>query len=334
MVGVLARCRFPDPEEGPVALAVSGGPDSMALMVLARLSGLVGTVIHVEHGLRPGSETEADVVAAVAGSLGFVFERRRVEIGAGPNLEARARLARYRCLPPGVLTGHTMDDQAETVLLNMLRGAALDGLAGMREPPGGTGGEGPAAAWPAAPRPARPAVRRPLLGIRRSETLETCRRAGISPLADPSNDDPRFRRNRVRGEVIPVLNDVAARDVIPVLARSAALAADDTAYLDQLAAGIDPTDVGALRTAPSVLARRAVRAWLRDEREGAPASGSTDPGSERHPPSAAEVERVMEVAAGRRRACQVEGGGRIARRQGRLVYSPPGAGDPMPPETP
>lgn len=304
---LLARCHFPAPDAGPVALAVSGGADSTALMVLAGEAGLTGTVIHVDHGLRPGSSAEAALVERAAQALGFSFRSEQVVVERGPDLEARARRARYAVLPAGVLTGHTMDDQAETVLLNLLRGAALDGLAGMRTPLGG--------------EPVR--VRRPLLGLRRAETAELCRRRGLDPVADPSNQDRRFRRNRVRAELVPLVSQVAERDIVPVLARQAALLGEDADLLDQMAAGLDPTDVAALRAAPPPLARRSLRAWLRD-------------GPEQHPPSAAELARVMDVVAGRHQACQLAGGRRVDRRRGRLyLHEPePAGGDGRVPAAP
>ena len=288
---LLARCAFPPSERGPVSLAVSGGPDSLALVVLARWAGLHGLVIHVDHGLRDGSAAEAEVVGEAAARFSFAFERRSVNVAPGPDLEARARRARYDALPSGVLTGHTMDDQAETVLLNVLRGAALDGLSGIRAGPEGR-------------------IRRPLLGLRRSETAALCRASGLIPVLDPSNHDARFRRNRVRSEVLPLLCDVAGRDLVPVLARQALLLADDADVLQELASGIDPTDVRALRRAPVALARRAVRSWLRSDESAGDA--------EAHPPSAEEVTRVLAVADGRVRACELAGGRRVQRRAGRL----------------
>lgn len=300
---VLARCSFPPAADGPVTMAVSGGPDSMALMALARAAGLQGTAVHVDHGLRPGSAAEGSVVEEAAGRMGFLFQGVQVQVPAGPDLEARARRARYGVLPAGVLTGHTMDDQAETVLLNLIRGAALDGLSGMRDAAPVTAGDH---------RPGlhhRPGVRRPLLGLRRAETVEVCRRAGLVPLTDPSNSDPRFRRNRVRAELLPLLEDIAQRDVVPVLARQAAVMAADVELLDALASSLDPTDVAALRAAPAPLARRALRSWLRS-------------GDGCHPPSSAEVSRVMEVVEGRRKACELPGGRRVRRRAGLLTIEP------------
>lgn len=261
--------------------AVSGGADSLALLVLAVGAGCVVQAVHVDHGLREGSAAEAEVVARAARQLGAEFVSLRVEVEAGPNLEARARAARYAALPPDALTGHTADDQAETVLLNLLRGAALDGLAGYA------------------------ADRRPIRHLRRHETERLCTAVGLRPLVDPSNADPSFRRNRVRHELLPLLDAIAERDVVPVLARQADLARADVGLLDELAAAVDPTDVAALTTAPEALARRAVRRWLRY-------------GHELHPPDAASVERVLAVARGEAVACQVAGGRTVRRSHGRL----------------
>ena len=163
---LLPRCTFP-PAGSALACAVSGGPDSMALMVLASAAGCVVTAHHVDHGLRPESTAEAEVVAEAAGRLGAAFVAERVAIGTGPNQEARARAARFGVLPRGVATGHTMDYQAETILLNLLRGSGSDGLAGMD-----------------------PGPRHPLLALRRHETHAVCAAMGLHPVVDPSNDDP------------------------------------------------------------------------------------------------------------------------------------------------
>src|SRR5262249_55527452 len=157
---LFARCHFPPARasgspEDQLVLAVSGGPDSLALLILAAHTGRRVVAIHVDHGLRPGGVEEAAVVAAAAARYGAGFESRTASVAPGPDLEARARQARYQALPPGVLTGHTMDDQAETVLLAVLRGAALDGLAGMRPTRSGPGASPPrpagAAGWPERP---------------------------------------------------------------------------------------------------------------------------------------------------------------------------------------
>jgi len=275
------RCELP-PAGTVVDLAVSGGADSLALLVLAADAGCRATAIHVDHGLRPGSAAEGAVVSAAADRFGVAFRQVRIEVEPGPNLEARARAARYGALPADVLTGHTADDQAETVLLNLLRGAGLDGLGGFH--PG----------------------RRPLRRLRRRETAALCASLELVPVQDPSNEDRRFRRNRVRRELLPLLDDIAARDVVPVLARQADLLRDEAAVLEALAAEIDPTDAAALAGAPPALARRAVRAWLRT-------------GSEQHPPDAATVERVLAVARGEAVATDVGAGHEVRRAAGRLT---------------
>lgn len=279
---MLTRCTFPAAGTEVVA-AVSGGADSLAMLALAVEADLRVTAVHVDHGLRAGSAGEADVVRDVATSLGAGFRSARVAVGAGPNLEARARAARRTVLPADAMTGHTADDQAETLLLNLARGTGLDGLVGMR--PGPT---------------------KPILGLRRAETHALCARRGFAFVEDPSNDDPIHRRNRMRHEVLPLLHDVAGRDVAALLARAASLLVDDAALLDALAADLDPTDARALATAPPPLARRAVRRWL------------TVDG---YPPDAAAVERVLAVARGEIRATEVAEGMRVQRSAGRLVLS-------------
>lgn len=278
---LLARCTFP-PQGTAVTCAVSGGADSLALLVLSVAAGLHVTAVHVDHGLREGSAGEAAIVAAAAQRFGAAFRAVRVEVGVGPNLEARARAARYAALPADVLTGHTADDQAETVLLNLLRGASLDGLSGFRP------------------------ARRPLRALRRHETVALCAHLDLEPVADPSNLDPRHRRNRVRHELLPLLDDIAGRDVAMVLARQAELLRADAQLLEELAGALDPTDATALAAAPPALAARAVRRWLRR-------------GDEAHPPDAATVARVLAVARGDAVACDVGAGREVRRSRGRLT---------------
>ncbi|WP_420452460.1 tRNA lysidine(34) synthetase TilS [Ilumatobacter sp.] len=271
--------------------ALSGGPDSTALVALARAADLEVTAVHVDHGLRPDSARDAATAAEAARALGATFRRERIELRDGPDLEARARRARLAVVGPRAMTGHTADDQAETVLLALLRGSGARGLAAMT--PGG---------------------RHPILELRRHETRSLCHDLGLVTVDDPSNRDPRFRRNRVRAEVLPLLDDVAERDVTALIGRAATLLRDDDALLEELAASIDPTDASALARADPPLARRAVRRWL--ERGG-------------HPPGADSVERVLAVARGSARACEVTGVGRVARTAGRLrVEAPAPSGRP------
>jgi tRNA(Ile)-lysidine synthase len=283
---LLSRTTFP-PKGSRIDCAVSGGPDSLALLVLAVTAGCDVTAYHVDHGLRPGSADEADVVAEAASKLGASFVALQVECPAGPNLEARARKARQMVLPVGVATGHTADDQAETILLNLLRGAGLDGLSGMR-----------------------PGPQHPILGIRRAETEELTGSLHLNVVRDPSNNDSRFRRNRVRHELLPLASEIAGRDLVALLCRQAALLADDAAMLDTLSSSIDPTSVAGVAAAPRPLARRALRSWLRT---------MTPDGQ---PPDAAAIDRLLEVVARERVAAEIVGGTRIRRSKGRLFADP------------
>jgi tRNA(Ile)-lysidine synthase len=274
---LLTRCPQLQPGR-PVDCAVSGGSDSMALLVLACAAGCIVTAIHVDHGLRPGSADEAKVVNAAAQRFGAGFRAEAITLEPGPNLEARARAARYAVLGPEALTGHTADDQAETMLLNLLRGGALNGLSGMRP------------------------HRHPLLALRRAETRELCRVLDIEVVDDPSNTSTAHLRNQVRRELLPLLDRLAQRDLVPLLARQADVWRDDADLLDQLAAGLDPTDAKAIAAAPLALARRAIRRWL-----------ATD-----HPPDLASVDRVLAVARGEAAACEVSDGRRVERHSQRL----------------
>ncbi len=285
LADLLARATFPPPRTA-VSCAVSGGADSLALLVLATEAGCEVTAVHVDHGLRAGSEAEAEVVRAAADRFGARFRSESVRVAPGPNLEARARDARYAVLPPDVLTGHTADDNVETVLINLLRGAGVAGLAGIRP------------------------ERRPLLGLRRSETAALCHDLGLTPVDDPTNRDPRFLRNRVRHELLPLLDELAGRDVAPVLARQARHLRGVGDLLDVMAADLDPTDARALSGSDPTLASVAVRRWL-GGRPGLP------------PPDTATVDRVLAVAGNDVRAADVGGGWRVARTAQRLRLEPP-----------
>ena len=290
VASLLARCTFP-PAGTALVCGVSGGPDSLALLVLAVASGCRVTAVHVDHGLRPGSGSEGDVVSDAARRFGARFRAERVALDDGPNLEARARRARREVLGPHAATGHTADDQAETVLANLLRGAGVDGLAAMRA-----------------------GTRHPLLGLRRSETVALTDHLGLEPVVDPSNDDPRHLRNRIRHELLPLCSDVARRDVVPVLARQAGALAGDADLLDALSSLVDPEQAAAVAAAPEAVARRSVRAWLLGEGE--------------YPPSFDAVERVLEVARKNRRAAEVSGGRRVSRSRGRLSLGAVEGADP------
>ena len=274
--GLLARCRFPSDET--LHCAVSGGADSLALLLLACRTERKVTAWHVDHGLRSDSANDFAFVYDIAVRLGVEAELRTVRVEQGPNIEARARDARFAVLPTNVLTGHTGDDQAETVIINLLRGSGTAGLSGMTQ-------EG-----------------HPLLGLRRHETRSLCDELGLTPLSDPMNEDDRFQRVRIRNEVLPLLGDVSKRDVVDVLVRQSELLRDDNDLLDELAAMIDVRDAKAVTQAPIALARRAIRQWLADPL----------------PPNAATVERVLAVARGEATACDIGDGRQVRRSQQRL----------------
>lgn len=247
-----------------VLVAVSGGPDSVGLLgLLAQLRSKLQIALvagHVNHGLR-GADSDADEACAaeVAGRLGLPFVRRKLpgNLAAAGDLEARARELRYRALQElaaqsgcqRVATGHTLDDQAETVLLRLLRGGAPAALAGIR--------------------PVRAdGVIRPLLDCRRAEIELAARKLGLRYRCDASNTDARFARNRLRHEVLPLLRQLNPR-VDENLARLAALCGAENSLVSawtqaQLQASVegDALNIKALKALPTELRGHVVRAWL------------------------------------------------------------------------
>ncbi|MEW2507679.1 tRNA lysidine(34) synthetase TilS [Amycolatopsis sp. CA-161197] len=249
----------PPPE---VCVAVSGGADSLALAeataYVARHLKLRTRALIVDHGLQDGSAEVAARAAVAVKELGVdATEILTVDVTGKGGPEAAARTARYRALreamPDGegglVLLGHTLDDQAETVLLGLGRGSGPRSLAGMRplDPPWG----------------------RPLLGVTREQTRGACAELGVEPWQDPHNADPRFTRVRLRTEVLPLLEDVLAGGVAAALARTAAQLRDDTEALDTVAdriltraGGPEGLAVTVLEAEPAALRRRVLRRWL------------------------------------------------------------------------
>ncbi|MFJ4029883.1 tRNA lysidine(34) synthetase TilS [Paenarthrobacter sp. NPDC089989] len=230
MQDALAAAGYPS----RVLVACSGGPDSLALAAVAayfaRRSHVDGHPVSVagvvvDHQLQPGSAEVAAEAASVLRELGLSpVEVRTVTVastGFGP--EAAARDARHAALEAAaddlgcqaILLGHTLDDQAEQVLLGLARGSGTRSLAGMR--------------------PSRGRLLRPFLGLRRSETLEICQVEELSPWHDPSNSDPTFARSRTRVEVMPVLEEKLGPGVAESLARTAAILQQDADFLEDLA---------------------------------------------------------------------------------------------------
>nr|WP_243417912.1 tRNA lysidine(34) synthetase TilS [Actinomycetospora cinnamomea] len=246
-------------------VACSGGADSVALAAAAVhvVPGRVHGVV-VDHGLQDGSGAQAARTAALLRELGASAEVVPVDVGTAGGPEAAARSARYAALRAAsrahgsthggapVLLGHTLDDQAETVLLGLARGSGARSLAGM-------------AVWD-------PPWCRPLLGVRRTTTRAACGAAGLEVWDDPHNDDPRYTRVRLRHEVLPRLEEILAGGVAPALARTAAQLADDDAALATWAdarrgALVDADgslDAASLRADPSAVRRRVLRVWLAD----------------------------------------------------------------------
>ncbi|WP_148613572.1 tRNA lysidine(34) synthetase TilS [Nocardioides rubriscoriae] len=233
------------PGTDTVLVACSGGADSLALLAATVFElkrapvRVVGAV--VDHGLQDGSADHTARVVAQMARLGVdetVSARVQVDPGGlGP--EAAAREARYEVLDqmarhfgaPTVLLGHTLDDQAETVLLGLTRGSGGRSLAGMR--PAFMLHEGQAREW----SPVQdPIFRRPLLGVRRAQTEAACRAEGIEFWTDPHNADQRFTRARVRRTVLPMLERELGPGVVETLARTAEQLRPDMEALDDLAA--------------------------------------------------------------------------------------------------
>lgn len=264
----------------PLLVACSGGADSTALAAaagyLSRAKGagvqgagrpVFGAV--VDHGLQPGSADRARETVEMLEGLGIPSTALTVEVTGPGGMEAAARRARYEALRAArptpdspVLLGHTLDDQAETVLLGLGRGSGARSMAGMADydPP-----------W-----------LRPLLGVRRATTRAACAAQGLPVWDDPHNVDPRFTRVRLRREVLPLLEDVLAGGVAGALARTAAQLAEDLAALDEVAAQARATvelnradpdhpgpdhselDAKALAEYPAAVRRRVLRSWLID----------------------------------------------------------------------
>jgi len=267
------RMALPGGNDGPaciesVRVACSGGADSLALAAgLAWLDAhapdplRTSSALVVDHGLQAGS---ADVTAAMVDTLrrlGLEAGSVRVNVVAGQDgLEAAARDARYAALADGdadlVLVGHTMDDQAETVLLGLARGSGTRSLAGM----------------PSCWQVGRVVFMRPLLGLRRAVTRQACADWGLTPWDDPMNDDDHYARVRAR-RLLPVVEQALGPGVVEALARTAALARVDADYLDASAAarlveegddgaGGRPLPVDKVARSPEALQGRIVRAWL------------------------------------------------------------------------
>lgn len=263
------RALLPSIGDGGALVGLSGGPDSLALAAAAAFEAgkagvRIGAVV-VDHGMQPGSAQVAERAAAAATRLGLepVLVRRVVVEGDG-GPEAAARAARRAAFEAAlaetqassVLLGHTLDDQAETVLLGLARGSGPDAVAGMR--------------------PATPPYLRPFLGLRRATTVAACSDQGLEPWADPMNTSPAYARVRVRLDALPALETAIGPGVAEALARTASQIQEDAEALDALAEELAPDlaelaeggialPVAALAANPRAVVHRLIRLAVEDE---------------------------------------------------------------------
>lgn len=300
---------------GPVVVACSGGADSLALLSAtvfeAHKRGLRVVGVTVDHGLQPGSAAQADRVVAQMGAMGADETSTAtvtVEPGSGLGPEAAAREARYAVLEElaqrlgasVVLLGHTLDDQAETVLLGLARGSGGRSIAGMRR--------------------AFDVFARPLLDCRRDDTVTACQVEGLEFWQDPHNVDPGYARVRVRTRVLPVLEEELGPGVTTALARTADQLRDDTELLDAFADEVmqrvatpDGLSVELLAPQHPALRRRVLRA--------AAVSAGAIP-SELFHEHVAAVDSLLTGWRGQR-WIDLPGHLRAVRRDGRIVFERP-----------
>jgi tRNA(Ile)-lysidine synthetase-like protein len=298
-----------------VLVCVSGGPDSVCLLEslvrLRRLFRVRLEVFHFDHRLREGSDADGAYVRRLAARHGLPFHLRAAgdPPARGESIEAWATARRMnagndvrRELGASLMAeGHTLDDQAETVLVNLVRGAGLDGLAGI---------------WPGSGERPGSAIVQPLLDVTREEVEAFCRSLGLRPRRDPMNEDPRLLRAAIRHEAIPMLERITGRQVRATLARTAALVHEDREELLQLAADHERAIVvrdgdevrfraADLAALPVPLAARVVRSalWRIASVDDVVAPWTRD-----------SVTAVLDLAAGRPGRRRDLPGGRTARR--------------------
>lgn len=279
-------------------VGLSGGADSLALTVAAafvsRAAGHRLEAVVVDHGLQPDSADVAQHAAGQAEACGVPAEVVRVVVGARGGPEGAARTARLAALTSreadAVLLGHTLDDQAETVLLGLGRGSGPRSIAGMRVRSG--------------------VLRRPFLTLTRAETQHLCEVHGLSWWSDPHNADARFRRSRLRTEVMPLLEDILGGGVAPALARTADLVRADTDLLDALAADAYTVEIADLAALHPALRSRVLR------------RAALDAGAAADELAAHHVDELIRLVVDYRGQQRVELPGRIAARRadGRIEF--------------
>ncbi len=228
------------PPGAPVAAAVSGGADSLALAAALAFVRPGSAAVVVDHGLQDGSAAVAHRAAEQCGRLGLAARVVTVVVaGRGEGPAREARLAALAATGATVLLGHTLDDQAETVLLGLARGSGSRALAGMAA--------------------VRAPFRRPLLALPRALVRQACDEAGLAPWEDPHNTDPAYARVRVRTAALPVLETALGPGIAAALARSAAALREDADALDALADVAATDDVAALLALPAAVRSRVLK---------------------------------------------------------------------------
>ncbi len=282
-----------------VVIGCSGGPDSIGLLALAAHAQRDAVAVYVDHGLRSDSASDFDVVRSAADRFGMPAVMVSLELDPGSsNLEARARDARLQVLEEqravaaaaSIWLAHSVDDQAETVLLAMMRGSGLAGMAGMAAHRG--------------------RIERPVLALRRWELAATCVAQGLQVVDDPMNHDLRFNRVWVRRHLMPMLNEHAQRDMPIVLARQAQIVRGDHEYLERAAAAVlaeagSALSVELMRSIDGVIARRVVRQFL-----GEPPIGGK------------HIEAALSVVYGTAKAVELPNR-RTLRRSGGILFVEP-----------
>ncbi|HMS24259.1 MAG TPA: tRNA lysidine(34) synthetase TilS [Acidimicrobiia bacterium] len=276
-------------------VACSGGADSFALALLCHVYEIDCALAYIEHGLNPASTECERLVKNLAEKLDIPFYCTYLDLSdkaVQSNLEAHAREARYEALEDLrlahgydlVATAHHQDDVAETFLINLARGS-------------GSGAASLSAR--------RDALARPLMHWRKLDLMAFISEVGLEYWEDPMNKDVRFVRNRMRNELIPLLNEIAGRDVVPLIGRMARHSQADNEYLQKAASALWPGDVASTRALSELdpaMRAHALRAWITG-----------------YPPSENEMERIIDVVEHRRKSVQISGN-RTIWRTGAVLY--------------
>ncbi len=278
-----------------VVVACSGGADSIALSLIAYCNSLNFSIAYIEHEISTYTSECAVMVKQLAEDLDAEFNSINLKMSqrslADGNIEANARELRYQALSEiriqtqskFILTAHHKDDVVETFLINLLRGSG-SGTASLSQQ--------------------RDSIFRPLLHWRKKELEDFVTSCGYDFFDDPGNTDPRFVRNRIRHEVIPLLNEIADRDIVPLVSRTAELLSQDNSFLNEYASSLWPNgdpDTRELAKLDLVLQRHALRTWIKG-----------------YPPTYDEIERILDVVNHKVRSTQLSGNRTIWRSGAKL----------------